>query len=58
MAHDCPDCGVACYCGGDIDDILLQDTPESDACTHCFEKEPDDLGPDDLYGPIHDGEIA
>ena len=21
MAHDCPECGMSCYCNGDIDDI-------------------------------------
>jgi hypothetical protein len=36
MAHTCPECGTACYCGGDIDDIFFgEDSAESDACSHC-----------------------
>lgn len=33
--HDCPDCYSACYCGGDIDDMLLEGTVEEQRCTHC-----------------------
>lgn len=33
--HTCPDCGCACHCGGDIDDIDFGDDCEgADACTH------------------------
>jgi hypothetical protein len=36
MAHTCPDCGLLCHCGGDIDDIDFgDDTPEAAVCTHC-----------------------
>lgn len=35
MAHTCPDCGMLCYCGGDIDDCELDGTPEQDRCGHC-----------------------
>lgn len=36
MAHSCPNCGMACHCGGDIDDIDFgADTPEAIACRHC-----------------------
>ena len=34
MAHDCPECGSVCYCGGDIDDILFEDSDEQFDCTH------------------------
>ena len=35
MAHTCPDCGLTCYCGGDIDDICFgDDCEEADRCTH------------------------
>lgn len=37
MGHSCPDCGCACYCGGDIDDVILDDTPEQSRCTCCDE---------------------
>ena len=39
MAHTCPDCGSACYCGGDIDDIFFED---NDRCNHCLGKLDDD----------------
>lgn len=43
MAHHCPDCGQACYCGGDIDDIFDVDLEAEDACTHCDpDEEPED----------------
>lgn len=48
MAHSCPDCGSACYCGGDIDDCIFDDTPEQNSCTCCFDRdESDDY--DDWY---------
>jgi len=41
--HECPDCGQACYCGGDIDDCLVYSyVPD---CTHwreCQEDETED----------------
>jgi hypothetical protein len=36
MAHSCPDCGSACYCGGDIDDIFFEGSEEEMACIHCL----------------------
>lgn len=35
MAHSCPDCGQACYCGGDIDDLFFEDSEEAIRCNHC-----------------------
>lgn len=35
MAHSCPECGSACYCGGDIDDLFLEGTEEEAHCNHC-----------------------
>lgn len=35
MAHECPDCGQTCYCGGDIDDCLLNTDDDVIGCTHC-----------------------
>jgi len=34
MAHTCPDCGVTCHCGGDIDDLIFDHGPEQGRCTH------------------------
>lgn len=36
MAHECPDCGLICYCNGDIDDCVFSYTPEQDFCQHCI----------------------
>lgn len=32
--HSCPECGSACYCGGDIDDIDVGDEEAEIGCTH------------------------
>lgn len=32
MAHSCPECGCACYCGGDIDDICFDEAPSGCSC--------------------------
>ena len=36
MAHSCPECGSACYCGGDIDDIEIPDSAAEAGCTCCL----------------------
>jgi hypothetical protein len=49
MAHSCPDCGSACYCGGDIDDIFFENSEEEMGCIHClYEGKPDDDECEDL----------
>ena len=35
MAHECPECGLPCYCHGDIDDILLPNETRENMCDHC-----------------------
>lgn len=40
MAHECPNCGINCHCGGDIDDICF-DQP-THYCTHCEGDEEDE----------------
>ncbi len=37
--HSCPECGQACYCNGDVDDIDVGDEEAEDNCTHCAEGE-------------------
>lgn len=38
--HSCPDCGQACYCQGDIDDLMWDDdSEEAIGCTHYEECE-------------------
>ncbi len=39
MAHTCPDCGMVCYCGGDIDDIEMEEG--SKGCVHYMSNECD-----------------
>lgn len=38
--HACPECGQACYCGGDIDDIELDGG--ADTCLHYTQCEDED----------------
>ena len=52
MAHTCPDCGAACYCGGDIDDIFFDDDND---CNHCLGGEFDEDG--DFDEPLDEEEI-
>jgi hypothetical protein len=43
MAHECPDCTTVCHCGGDIDDMLMNDTTEERACTHFRRCKPEEV---------------
>ena len=47
MAHECPECGLICYCGGDIDDMLFSETEEEFSCTHYLRRECDGYGLDE-----------
>ena len=44
--HSCPECGCACYCNGDIDDIDAGDENAENNCDHCADsignEEPED----------------
>jgi len=42
MAHECPECGQICHCGGDIDDCLNNFDEDVMRCTHCLGKEDED----------------
>lgn len=48
--HTCPECGQACTCNGDIDDIMWDDNdPQSINCVHvdltgCDREDDDDIG--------------
>lgn len=44
MAHSCPECGVLCHCGGDIDDCEFEGTRKQMQCRHC---DPDDRDDDE-----------
>ena len=35
MAHECPECGLICHCGGDIGDCVFYGTDYENRCTHC-----------------------
>jgi hypothetical protein len=49
--HSCPDCGCACYCGGDIDDAEVGDENAEDNCTHCDEGITGDPEGDVVFDP-------
>lgn len=42
--HTCPDCGQACYCGGDFEDCPSDFDESGCQCTHCLND-----GLDDIY---------
>lgn len=35
--HSCPECGSACYCGRDVDDIDTGDTEAEENCICCLD---------------------
>lgn len=39
MAHTCPECGLICHCGGDIDDIIFG---TEIYCSHCWPEDDDE----------------
>lgn len=41
MAHTCPECGMSCYCKGDIDDIDFGERWDCE-CEYCQEQEHDE----------------
>jgi hypothetical protein len=48
MAHPCIICGSECYCHGDLDDVIVSNTPKG--CTSCgCEEESEDYWDDDDY---------
>jgi hypothetical protein len=40
--HSCPDCGQACCCGGDFDDLLDVDYDAQEQCDHCLGRDDDE----------------
>ncbi len=53
MAHTCPECGMLCHCGGDIDDLQWgDDSPEAMGCSHWKECEGDE--DDEDFYPVAD----
>ena len=45
MAHECPECGQTCYCGGDIDDCCFNFEEDVMRCDHykqCEQEDDDD----------------
>jgi len=47
MAHNCPDCGLHCHCGGDIDDLLLNQEHFVLGCVHCPHDDDEERWDDD-----------
>ena len=62
MAHSCPECGEVCYCGGDFDDLLLDDTEYQEECIHCLgvfdPDEPEDWDDVPLEGEYEDDDAT
>lgn len=54
MAHSCPECGSACYCNGDIDDILIEDPVAERDCTCCLGRDDDDEPYDEDPAPYEE----
>jgi hypothetical protein len=48
--HDCPVCGQACYCNGDIDDCPSGDESAELICRHCDEYDEDEDFDNDCDG--------
>jgi len=38
MAHECPECGYTCHCGGDIDDVCWGEEVACICCNECDEE--------------------
>lgn len=53
--HTCPECGQACYCGGDVDDIDTGDEEAEEGCTCCLGADFED---DDLWDYTYEEEDA
>ncbi len=53
MAHECPECGCQCHCGGDCDDLLLNMDRYVLHCRHCQESEID-YSPEDEEWEAHE----
>jgi hypothetical protein len=58
MAHSCPDCGSVCYCSGDIDDCLIDDTEDQNACLHCFDEDSREDDCDEDWDTVSDPDAA
>ena len=55
--HDCPDCGSACHCQGDIEDHHNPDPKYEQGCTHCAHtpNKPDEDWPFDTDSAMSGG---
>lgn len=49
MAHSCPDCYSTCYCGGDIDDCVLDFEDDVIHCKHYLRPECTEYESDEEY---------
>lgn len=49
MAHECPECGQICHCGGDIDDCLNNFDEDVMRCTHCPDKDEEEEEEEEAY---------
>ena len=42
MSHECPECGMVCFCKGDIESCLMNDVGYQMNCTHCQDEDTED----------------
>jgi hypothetical protein len=49
--HNCPNCGQACYCSGDIDDVDAGDKEAEENCMHACDYEDAE---DDVFDEVLD----
>lgn len=52
MAHECPECGLVCHCGSDIEDCLMNNEEDVQACIHCADlpTKDDEFDPTEVEG--------
>jgi hypothetical protein len=47
VAHECPECGMVCFCNGDIDDCIFDFY--QDSCVHYLQCDREEDYEDDYY---------
>lgn len=52
MSHECPKCGLTCYCGGDIEDVCYGELERY--CFHCHRVEDEDVADEQIEWAIGD----
>ncbi len=56
MAHECPTCGMTCYCNGDIDDCCFNFEEYVNKCVHWKKCDPE-IDEDEEFEDNWDGDM-